>query len=96
MVSVSGTTTLSGNEDDMLKCYGGSIDLIYSVILFEFKYWRSELYKNDDYVSLDCGISYNAIWHYHELMRFYMGLSSGGMFAGRWTNLDIVEFTKLE
>jgi hypothetical protein len=94
MVSISGTTPLSGDEHDMLKCYGGSISLIYSVILSDFKYWRSEMYKNDDYVSINCDISYNAVWHYPESVYFCIGLSSGEI--GRWTNLDIFEFTKIE
>jgi hypothetical protein len=94
MVSISGTTPLSGDENDVLKCYGGSISLIYSMILSEFKYWRTEMYKNDDYVSINCDISYNAVWHYPESMRFRIDLSSGEI--GKWTNLDIVEFTKLE
>jgi hypothetical protein len=94
MASISGAAPLSGDEHDMLKCYGGSISLIYSVISSELKYWRSELYKNDDYVSINCDISYNAVWHYPESVRFRIGLSSGAI--GRWTNLDIIEFTKLE
>jgi hypothetical protein len=92
-VSASATTPLSGDENDMLKCYGGSISLIYSVILSDFKYWRSELYKNDDYVSINFDISYNEEWHYPESVRFRIGLSSGEMFTGRWMNLDIVEFS---
>jgi hypothetical protein len=94
MVSISGSTPVSGNENDILLCYAGSIPLVYSCILSEFKYWRSEMYKSDDYVSINCSISYNAVWHYPESVRFRVGLASGD--AVRWENLDIVEFKKLE
>lgn len=93
-VAASGCTPVSGNENDMLLCYGSSISLIYSRILSEFEYWRSEMYKNDDYVSIDCNISYNAVWHYPESVRFRIGLASGD--ALRWESLDVVEFKKLE
>ncbi|MDR2446503.1 MAG: hypothetical protein LBD58_04310, partial [Treponema sp.] len=63
-------------------------------ILSDFKYWRSEMYKNEDYVSINCNISYNTEWHYPESVHFYIGLVSGD--AVRWENLDIIEFKKLE
>ena len=93
-VAASGCTPVSGNENDMLLCYGGSIALIYSRILSEFEYWRSEMYKNDDYASVDCRISYNAVWHYPESVRFRIGLASGD--TVRLESLDIVEFEEVE
>jgi hypothetical protein len=94
MVSISGCTPVSGDENDIPLCYGGSIPIIYSRILSDFKYWRSEMYKNGDYASINCDISYNAVWHYPESVRFRIGLASGD--AVRWENLDIVEFKKLK
>ena len=92
MVSISGCTPISADENDIPLCYGGSISIIYSLILSDFKYWRSEMYKNDDYVSINCDISYNAVWHYPESVRFRIGLASGD--AVQWENLDIIEFKK--
>ncbi|MDR3161242.1 MAG: DUF6174 domain-containing protein [Spirochaetaceae bacterium] len=94
MVSISGTMPASGDWNDMGKGYTGSIFGMYLRILSEFQYWRSEMYKNDDYVSVDCEVSYNAVWHYPESLRFRVGLSSGE--SVRWANVDIVEFEKLE
>jgi hypothetical protein len=94
VVSISGCTPVSGDENDIPLCYGGSIPIIYSRILSDFKYWRSEMYKNDDYVSISCNISYNTVWHYPESVRFRIGSVSGD--AVRWENLDIIEFKKLE
>jgi hypothetical protein len=94
MVSISGCAPVSGDENDIALCYGASIPIIYSRILSDFKYWRSEMYKNDDYVSINCAVSYNTVWHYPESVRFHIGSSSGD--AVRRENLDIIEFKKLE
>jgi hypothetical protein len=94
IVSISGCAPVSGDENDIPLCYGASIPIIYSRILSDFNYWRSEMYKNDDYVSINCNISYNTVWHYPESVRFRIVSVSGD--AVSWENLDIIEFKKLE
>jgi hypothetical protein len=69
---------------------------MYSRIASDLEHWREVVYKNAGYASLDCEISYNAEWHYPESVRMRIGLTSGGTYTGRWENVDIIEFTKLE
>jgi hypothetical protein len=91
-VSVSGSVPVSGDENDILLCYAGSIPLVYSRILSEFTYWRSELYKNDGCVSVICAVSYNTERHYPESVRFRVESASGD--AVRREYVDIGAFKK--
>jgi hypothetical protein len=54
------------------------------------------VYKTDGFSSLTVDVSYNAEWHYPESIRIRIGLTGGGTYAGRWENVDIIEFTKLK
>ncbi|GHV89462.1 hypothetical protein AGMMS50267_18220 [Spirochaetia bacterium] len=96
LVDYSGTTPLSGKEGDMFKCFGGSIDLVYSRALSEADYWQDQVYKTDGFSSLNVDVSYNAEWHYPESIRIRIGLTAGGTYTDRWENVDIIEFKKLE
>ncbi|GHV89018.1 hypothetical protein AGMMS50267_13780 [Spirochaetia bacterium] len=95
LVDVSGSTLLS-RESDRGKSFCGDIMVLYSRIASDVEHWKEELYKNADYASLDCDISYNTEWHYPERVRFSIGLTSGGTYTGWWENIDIIEFKKLE